>query len=70
MTGVSARVHSGEKPSPKADPQLVANLAHLRQMLMHLLAGLVHRLERRTGELELTAWLGRDRPAAARLRAR
>ena len=43
MTGVSARVQVGETPRPrKPMPSRVADLAHLQQMIVHLLAGLVH----------------------------
>ena len=38
-----------------AEPELVANLAHLAQMLVHLVAGLMHGFERRAAQLELPA---------------
>ncbi len=44
-----------------AEPQFVADLAHLAQMLVHLVAGLVHGFERRAAQFELAAGFERDR---------
>ena len=44
-----------------AEPELVANFAHLAQVLVQLVAGLVHGLQRRSAQLELPARLKRDR---------
>ncbi len=45
-------------------PQRPRHLAKLRQMRHQLVAGLVHRFERRAGQFELAAGLQRDRAAA------
>ncbi len=44
-----------------AEPQFVAHLAHLTQVLVHLLAGLVHGLQGRAAQLELAARFEGDR---------
>ena len=54
----------------KAEPQLVADLAHLVKMAVHLLAGLMHGGQRRTREFELAARLERDRLVLAGQRNR
>ena len=48
-----------------AEPQFVANLAHLPQMLVNLLAGLVQGFERRAAQFELPARFERDRTTAS-----
>ena len=61
MTGVSASVHFGEKPSPrKPMPSSPPTSLDLDEMLAELLVGLVHGLERRAGQLELAAGLEAD----------
>ena len=61
ITGVSASVHFGEEPeSEKADAERRADLAHLRQMLVGLAAGLMQRLQRAARQLELAAGLQAD----------
>src|ERR1700730_15987309 len=47
-----------------AEPELVANLAHLAEMLMDLIAGLMDRLERGAAQLELATRLERDRTSS------
>ena len=44
-----------------AEPEFVADLAHLAQMLMHLVAGLMHGFERRAAQFELAAGFEGDR---------
>src|SRR5205807_1624669 len=44
-----------------AETEIVTNLTYLPQMLVHLVAGLMHGLERRSAQLELTPGLQRDR---------
>src|SRR5205807_2410295 len=44
-----------------AEPQFVAHLAHLAQVLVHLLAGLVHGFQRRAAQFELAARFEGDR---------
>src|SRR6185437_8568960 len=46
-----------------AEAKLAHHGAHLRQMLAHLMAGLMQRLDRRARKLELAARLERDRAA-------
>jgi hypothetical protein len=71
MTGVSALRPDGEAPRPEeADAQPVAHFAHLRQVLMHLLAGVMHAFERCAGEFELAAGLQRDIAEAIGVRQR
>src|SRR5579883_136582 len=73
--GIAALRHPGdilatrrriEAQSQEPDAERVAHGAHLAQMLMHFVAGLMQRLERRTGKLELAARLERDRAARPR----
>src|SRR5260370_1368437 len=52
-----------EAETDHAEPELVANLVHLAEMLMDLITGLMNRLERRAAQLELAAGLERDRTA-------
>ena len=47
-----------------AEPELVANFAHLPQVLVHLVTGLMHGFERRSAQLELAAGLERDRTSS------
>ena len=44
-----------------AEPEFVANLTHLAQMLVHLVAGLMHAFERRAAQFELSARFEGDR---------
>lgn len=61
MTGVSARVHSGEAPRPrKADAQPVTHGAHLIEVLVDLVPGVMDIGKRRAGEFKLAAGFERD----------
>ena len=61
ITGVSASVHFGEKPSPrKPMPSSPPTSPTSSEMLAQFLAGLVHGLERRARQFELAAWLEAD----------
>src|SRR5262249_21870453 len=53
-----------EAEAEHAEPQLVTNLAHLAQMLMHFVAGLMQSFERRSAQLELAPGLERDRTSS------
>ncbi len=55
-----ARRFGIEAHAQHADAELVADLLHLLQMGLHLIAGLVDRLDRGAGKLELSAGLQRD----------
>src|SRR5215469_7007111 len=47
-----------------SEPELVADFAHLAEVLVHLVAGLVHGLKRRPAKFELPTWFQRDRTSS------
>ncbi len=67
MTGVSASVHFGLRPSEEADPERLADRVHAGQMRVELGGDGMDARLRRAGKLELAARLERDRGVAGRL---
>ena len=55
-----------EAHAEEAQPHAVGDRAHFFQMRVHLAAGLMDRLQRRAGQLQLTGRLQRDRSLVAR----